>query len=239
MFRKGHSYNVAGARTETRGQRVGSGPEITGTFKRNDSVALRGGVRAAKRILENDERRSNVNSAPNSRRGSDGSLTKSVLSVFNEIQSRRSSSPNISLDVGKFRLENQNDSRLENQYKRQSSYLELLEEVVSELNLEGLTNGDDSSCNPLTHDNHNKKDEDLVQIAFQFLDDFESDNSQVLKIIPIILIYNLFNQNIFVEASGPRHPQQDVHKDRLPILAGEESPGHNLAEMLLSIYKRK
>ena len=196
MFRKGHSYNVAGARTETRGQRVGSGPEVTGTFKRNDSVAQRGGLRAVQRMIESEGHRSNVSSAPNSRRGSDGSLGKNVLSVFNEIHSRRSSSPNIGLDVGQFRLDNnhQSESRLTKQIKRQSTYLELLEEVVSELNLEGLRNVDDCNCNAanpvdcICGTNNTKKEEEFVQIAFEFLDDMESDYSQVFKSIPLSLI---------------------------------------------------
>ena len=183
MFRKGQRYNVAGAKTEHRGLRVGSGPEVTGTFKRNDSIAQRGGLRAVKRVIGSEGHRSNVSSAPNSRRGSDGSLGKNVLSVFNEIHSRRSSSPNISLDVGQFRLDNQSESRLDNQNKRQSTYLELLEEVVSELNLKDLKN--ECGCNAANPDeclcstNNTQKEEEFVQIAFEFLNDMESDYSQV------------------------------------------------------------
>ena len=187
MFRKGHSYNVAGARTEPRGLRVGSGPEVTGTFRRNDSIAQRGGMRVVKKLLESEGHTSNASSAPSSRRGSDSSLGKSSLSVIRDIHSRRSSSPNVNLDVGQFRLDNRSESRVDNQNKRQSTYLELLEEVVSELNLQDSKNDNENECRCDTVNpsdchcdiNNTQKEEEFVQIAFEFLNDMESDYSKV------------------------------------------------------------
>ena len=184
MFRKGHSYNVAGAKIEPRGVRVGSGPEVTGTFKRNDSIAQRGGLRV-KKLIESEGQLSNANSAPSSRRGSDSSLGKNILGVISDIHSRRSSTPNISLDVGQFRLDNHTEAVVDTHNKRQSTYLELLEEVVSELNLKDLKNVNECRCDATTASecccdiNNAQKEEEFVQIAFEFLNDMESDYSQV------------------------------------------------------------
>ena len=44
---------------------------------------------------------------------------------------------------------------------------------------------------------------------------------------------------MFLEAAGPRNSEQDVHEDRLPLSAREEGPGQLVAEVLLSVHKRK
>lgn len=184
MFRKGHSYNVAGAKTDPRGFRGGSGPEVTGTFKRNDSIAQRGGLRAVKRMSEKGEKQ-HFASGPSIRRGSDGSLGKNALSIFNEVHSRRSSTPNISLDMAQTK-QLDNDELIEKQKKRQSTYMELLEEVVTELNLKDLKNDNNQThtCSCVKHeecacvDVHNE--EEFIKIAFEFLDNLENDLPQVL-----------------------------------------------------------
>ncbi len=40
-----------------------------------------------------------------------------------------------------------------------------------------------------------------------------------------------------LETGGPWCPEQDVHEDWLPLLHGEEGPGHHLAEVLLPVHQ--
>lgn len=121
-----------------------------GEFRRIDSVARRGGTKLLMRrsgSLEEAER-------SDGRRGSDGLLAER-LEV--PVQLRRRSSPNI------WMLESE---RVIGKIRPHSTYLELLEEVTSELNLGG----------------QKREEENVVESAFSFLDDQGSD-CEVMRLL--------------------------------------------------------
>ena len=179
MFKKAHSYDVAGATAESKSLRIGSAPEVIGTFKRKESVALRGGGARTLRKMVEKEKHQQV-SAPNSRRSSESHLR---IPYYDVAQLRRNSSPNINLvldEVVKMPESGINSSN------RHSTYLDLLEEVVSELNLNEHKNDEanDASCNCDLNGivcAHKTMEEESINIAFDFLNAFEADNLQVLK----------------------------------------------------------
>ena len=155
--RRGHSYDVAGAgrgRLTRGGRLVGPGSTMVsadGEFRRIDSVARRGGTKLLLRrsgSLEEAER-------SDGRRGSDGLLAER-LEV--PVQLRRRSSPNI------WMLE---PERVVGKSRPQSTYLELLEEVTSELNL----------------GEQRREEENVVESAFSFLDDHGPDSSEVMRLL--------------------------------------------------------
>ena len=155
--RRGHSYDVAGAgrgRLTRGGRVVGPGSTMVsadGEFRRIDSVARRGGTKLLLRrsgSLEEAER-------SDGRRGSDGLLAERL--EVESVQLRRKSSPNI------WMLE---PDRVVGKSRPHSTYLELLEEVTSELNL----------------GEQKREEENVVESAFSFLDDHGPD-SEVMRLL--------------------------------------------------------
>ena len=145
--RRGHSYDVAGAgrdRLTRRGRVVGPGSTMVsadGEFRRIDSVARRGGTKLLLRSSGSLEAE-----RADGRRGSDGLLAQRLDVPVESLQRRRRSSPNI------WMLE---PERVVGKSRPHSTYLELLEEVTSELNL----------------GEQRREEEDVVESAFSFLDD--------------------------------------------------------------------
>ena len=218
--RKGHSYDLAVARRGSGGgilEHIG-----VGEFRRIDSVARKDGKRLLRSAASVEEERQ--------RRGSDGDLGKSNrLGVVRDlVQLRRSSSPNIAADLDKW---------IKPKPRPQSTYMELLEEVTSDLNLQ------DARQDSL------EEEERTVDTVFGFLEE-EEDGLKVIfetKQAPEIILPPLKSlltkpttcllTLLFPEACRSRDPEQDVHQDRIPILYGEEGFGDNLAEVLLSVYQ--
>ena len=89
------------------------------------------------------------------RRGSDGLLAQRLEVPAESLQQRRRSSPNI------WMLE----ERVGVKPRPHSTYLELLEEVTSELNLV----------------EQKREEEDIVESAFSFLEDQGSGSEEVMK----------------------------------------------------------
>ena len=145
--RRGHSYDVAGA---GRG-RLTRGGLNDGEFRRIDSVARRGGTKLLLRSSGSiEEERSD------GRRGSDGLLAQRLEVPAESLQQRRRSSPNI------WMLE----ERVGVKPRPHSTYLELLEEVTSELNL---------------GEQKREEEENIVESAFSFLEDQSSGSEEVMR----------------------------------------------------------
>jgi hypothetical protein len=122
--RRGQSYDVAGARRGSGGPADLGG---VGEFRRIDSLAKRGGQRLLRNVSLEEE------GAGRTRRGSDGALKVGRLAVVQNMLLRRSSSPTIGLDTQELaRLQARAPAR------PHSTYLELLEEVTSDLNLKDM-----------------------------------------------------------------------------------------------------
>ena len=122
-----------------------------GEFRRIDSVARRGGTKLLLRSsgsLE-DER-------SDGRRGSDGLLAQRLEVPLESVQLRRRSSPNIWMQL--------EPERVVGKSRPHSTYLELLEEVTSELNL----------------GEKKREEESVVESAFSFLDD-HAPESEVMR----------------------------------------------------------
>ena len=158
--RRGHSYDVAGAgrgRLTRGGRLVGPGSTMVsadGEFRRIDSVARRGGTKLLLRSSGSLEEER----AANGRRGSDGLLAQRLEVPAEALQLRRRSSPNI------WMLE---PERVGGKSQRpHSTYLELLEEVTSELNL---------------GEQKREEEENVVESAFSFLDDHHGPDSEVMR----------------------------------------------------------
>ena len=154
--RRGHSYDVAGAgrgRLTRGGRLVGPGSTMVsadGEFRRIDSVARRGGTKLLLRSSGSLEAERS-----DGRRGSDGLLAQRLEVPSEGVQLRRRSSPNI------WMLE---PERVGGKSRPHSTYLELLEEVTSELNL----------------GEKKREEENIVESAFSFLDDHGPD-SEVMR----------------------------------------------------------
>ena len=121
-----------------------------GEFRRIDSVARRGGTKLLLRSSGSLEAE-----RADGRRGSDGLLAQRLDVPVESLQRRRRSSPNI------WMLE---PERVVGKSRPHSTYLELLEEVTSELNL----------------GEQRREEEDVVESAFSFLDD-QGLESEVMK----------------------------------------------------------
>ena len=121
-----------------------------GEFRRIDSVARRGGTKLLLRSSGSLEAE-----RADGRRGSDGLLAQRLDVPVESLQRRRRSSPNI------WMLE---PERVVGKSRPHSTYLELLEEVTSELNL----------------GEQRREEEDVVESAFSFLDD-QSLESEVMR----------------------------------------------------------
>ena len=121
-----------------------------GEFRRIDSVARRGGTKLLLRSSGSLEAE-----RADGRRGSDGLLAQRLDVPVESLQRRRRSSPNI------WMLE---PERVVGKSRPHSTYLELLEEVTSELNL----------------GEQKREEENVVESAFSFLDD-QGLESEVMK----------------------------------------------------------
>ena len=122
-----------------------------GEFRRIDSVARRGGTKLLLRSSGSlEEERSD------GRRGSDGLLAQRLEVPAESMQLRRRSSPNIWMQL--------EPERVGRKSRPHSTYLELLEEVTSELNL----------------GEKKREEENIVESAFSFLDDHGPD-SEVMR----------------------------------------------------------
>ena len=172
MFRKGQTYNLSDPKAESIYH-----SDVVGVFRRNESVAIRGKIKAGgvQKLLDDlsEHRSDNTNNNDEikqkykyvgKRRGSEGCVTAGLDARHSE--ERRNSSPNIKTDdVPRLRPKKiSKESSLDKQKKRHSSYAELLEEVTNELNLEAVKV--DSAADL------------IIQDAFNFLDK-EQDNSHV------------------------------------------------------------
>ena len=181
--RRGHSYDVAGAgrgRLTRGGRVVGPGSAMVsadGEFRRIDSVARRGGTRLLLRNAESlEEERSD------GRRGSDGLLAQRLEVPSENVQLRRRSSPNIWMQL---------EERVGGKTRPHSTYLELLEEVTSELNL----------------GEQKREEENVVETAFSFLDDLGSHTEVMrqLMICRTASFWPSFELQILSSSTSP-HP---------------------------------
>ena len=179
MFRKGQTYNLSDPKAESIYH-----SDVVGVFRRNESVAIRGKIKAVgvQKLLDDlsEHKSEYVNNDNNNeqnrkykyvgkRRGSEGSVVAGLDARHSE--ERRNSSPNIKTDdVPRLRPKKiSKEGSLDKQKKRHSSYAELLEEVTNELNLEAV------KIDPI-HDDASA--DIIIQDAFNFLDK-EQDNSHV------------------------------------------------------------
>ena len=161
IFRKGQSYSLADAKVDTLNNN-----DVVGVFRRNESVAIRGKLSRAggvQKLLEDLSDKTGDDETGEKRRGSEG---VNSLDVSQYLETRRNSSPAINTDtvLPRMRRKKSSESSLdkhERQKKRHSSYIELLEEVTNELNLEAVK--------VETGSNHTESE--AIQNAFHFLDD--------------------------------------------------------------------
>ena len=126
--------------------------DVVGVFRRNESVAIRGKVKAGgvQKLLDElalaGEGRGGGGEGglrAQRRRGSEGLLVNKKrlsLEIISGTERRRNSSPNISCDdLAVIRRPKKNsDSAIDKRKRHSSSYIELLEEVTNELNLQAV-----------------------------------------------------------------------------------------------------
>ena len=126
--------------------------DVVGVFRRNESVAIRGKVKAGgvQKLLDElalaGEGRGGGGEGglrAQRRRGSEGLLVNKKrlsLEIISGPERRRNSSPNISCDdLAVIRRPKKNsDSAIDKRKRHSSSYIELLEEVTNELNLQAV-----------------------------------------------------------------------------------------------------
>ena len=127
--------------------------DVVGVFRRNESVAIRGKAKAGgvQKLLdelalvgESKGGGSEGGLRVQRRRGSEGLLVnkkRHSLEIISAPETRRNSSPSITCDdLAVIRRPKKNsDSAIEKKMKRHSSsYIELLEEVTNELNLQAV-----------------------------------------------------------------------------------------------------
>ena len=128
--------------------------DVVGVFRRNESVAIRGKVKAGgvQKLLDELAMAGESKGGGGEggfkslqrRRGSEGLLVNNkrhsleIISASEE--RRRNSSPNITCDdLAVIRRPKKNsDSAIEKRKRHSSSYIELLEEVTNELNLQAV-----------------------------------------------------------------------------------------------------
>ena len=162
IFRKGQSYSLADAKVDTLNNN-----DVVGVFRRNESVAIRGKTSRAggvQKLLEDLSDKTGDDETGEKRRGSEGGVNS--LDVSQYLETRRNSSPAINTEtvLPRMRMKKSSESSLdkhERQKKRHSSYIELLEEVTNELNLEAVK----------VETGSNDTESEVIQNAFHFLDD--------------------------------------------------------------------
>ena len=162
--------------------------DVVGVFRRNESVAIRGKVKAGgvQKLLDElamagESKGGGGDGGLKSlqrRRGSEGLLVNnkrhSLEIISAQEDRRRNSSPSITCDdLAVIRRPKKNsDSAIEKKMKRHSSsYIELLEEVTNELNLQAVKvrlKGDD------------RNQSIIIQSAFNFLDIKVEFNDNIL-----------------------------------------------------------
>ena len=126
--------------------------DVVGVFRRNESVAIRGKVKAGgvQKLLDElalaGESRGGGGEGglrAQRRRGSEGLLVtnkRHSLEIISAPELRRNSSPSITCDdLAVIRRAKKNsDSDIDRRKRHSSSYIELLEEVTNELNLQAV-----------------------------------------------------------------------------------------------------
>ena len=127
--------------------------DVVGVFRRNESVAIRGKVKAGgvQKLLDELAMAGESKGGGGEgglrggqrRRGSEGLLVtnkRHSLEIISAPELRRNSSPSITCDdLAVIRRAKKNsDSAIEKRKRHSSSYIELLEEVTNELNLQAV-----------------------------------------------------------------------------------------------------